>query len=332
MLPNRAVLGRFDGQTSCLAFATSAGKVLLHNPHESSLVAKKQQPRLNINKQITALAAGPLLPNSTRDVLLIGTPTFLQCYDVEQNRDVFFKDVPDGVHCIVVGACGSHPDSLVVIGGNCSVQGFDCTGKEVLWTVTGGNVTALALADVDEDGCPELLVGSDDADIRVYRDDELVQQIAEADVVVALAGLSDKRFAYALRNGTIGVYQGFTRLWRVKSKHSVSSIIAFDLNTDSVAELISGWSNGKVEARNAATGDVMARDNLGSAVAGLLRGQLRDNEGDLELLAVSAEGQASGSYALLSFLLVCSHCCPRSVITRSSWHDVMPIRPTNTLR
>lgn len=293
------MLGRFDGQSSCLAFATSAGKILLHNPHESNLVGTSRQPRLNINKQITALAAGALLPNSTRDVLLVGTPNFLQCYDVEQNRDVFFKDVADGVNCMVVGPCGSHPNSLVVVGGNCSVQGFDATGKEVLWTVTGGNVTALALADVDEDGSNELLVGSDDADIRIYRDDDLVQQIPEADVVTALAGLGGKKFAYALRNGTIGVYQGTTRLWRVKSKHSVAAILAFDLNNDSVAELISGWSNGKVEARNCSTGDVVARDNLGSGVAGLLTGQLRDSSGDLELLAVSSEGQVRQALAAI---------------------------------
>eukprot|EP00878_Enallax_costatus_P027508 GHUV01029628.1.p1 GENE.GHUV01029628.1~~GHUV01029628.1.p1 ORF type:complete len:250 (+),score=81.80 GHUV01029628.1:663-1412(+) len=200
---------------------------------------------------------------------------------------------------MVVGTCGSYSSSLVVVGGNCSVQGFDSTGKEVLWTVTGGNVTALALADIDEDGSNELLVGSDDADIRVYKDDELVLQIPEADVVTALVGLGGKRFAYALRNGTIGVYQESTRLWRVKSKHTVSGTVAFDLNNDGVIELISGWSNGKVEARQAHTGDVVARDNLGSGVAALLTGQLRDQQGELELLAVSSEGQVSGPPAKL---------------------------------
>lgn len=291
VLLNRAVLGKFDGQTSCLAFATSAGKILLHNPHESNVAGSSRQSRLNINKQITAVSAGPLLPNSTRDVLLIGTPNFLQCYDVEHNKDVFFKDVADGVNCMVVGSCGTFDNSLVIVGGNCSVQGFDATGREVLWTVTGGNVTALALADIDEDGSNELLVGSDDADIRIYKDDELVLQIPEADVVTALVGLGGKRFAYALRNGTVGVYQDSTRLWRVKSKHTVSGTIAFDLNNDGSVELISGWSNGKVEARQAHTGDVVARDNLGTGVAALLTGQLRDQQGELELLAVSSEGQ-----------------------------------------
>ena len=38
-----------------------------------------------------------------RDVLLIGTPNNLLAYDVEENRDLFFRDVPDGVTSCLVG-------------------------------------------------------------------------------------------------------------------------------------------------------------------------------------------------------------------------------------
>ncbi len=118
----------------------------------------------------------------------------------------------------------------------------------------------------------------------------MIIQITEADQITGLAGLGGSRFAYALRNGTIGaglvgfwerllcvaygssigcnhktaavsqpanrrprtqiappgVYDGATRLWRVKSKHGVMAVAAFDLNEDGVAELVSGWSNGRV--------------------------------------------------------------------------------------
>jgi Bardet-Biedl syndrome 2 protein len=140
----------------------------------------------------------------------------------------------------------------------------------------------------------ELLVGSDDADIRIYKDEDLILQIAEADVVVALAAVQGRRFAYALQNGTIGVYEGSTRLWRVKSKHSVSALTTFDLNGDGRLELISGWSNGKVEARNCSTGDVVGRDGMSSGVAGVMTGALRDAQGEAELLAVSTDGEMRG--------------------------------------
>jgi Bardet-Biedl syndrome 2 protein len=298
-------LGRFDGSTTSIAYATAAGKVFLHNPHENS---SGEQPRLNINKQVTVLGAGPLLANSVRDVLLVGTPTCLHCFDVKQNKDLFYKDVPDGVQCIAVGSYGSQQSMVAVVGGAGSLAAFDSSGGELLWKAINGNVTALALADIDEDGSNELLVGTDDATVRIYKDDELMQQFTEADAVVQLRGLGQgHKWAYALQNGTIGVYESGVRLWRVKSKHSATSLCAFDLGVGSSSKaansnpsrgmphLVSGWSSGRIEARSTTSGEVVARDSLGSCVAALLCGQLRDTDGaELELVAVSTDGELRG--------------------------------------
>ena len=48
---------------------------------------------------------------------------------------------------------------LAVVGGNCSIQGFDHQGNELFWTVTGDNVTSLAFCDADGNGENQLLVG-----------------------------------------------------------------------------------------------------------------------------------------------------------------------------
>lgn len=305
VLSGRAALGRFDGSTTSIAYATAAGKVVLHNPHDNN--GSGEQPRLNINKQVTSLGAGPLLPNSLRDVLLVGTSTCLHCYDVKHNRDLFYKDVPDGVACMAVGSYGSQHSMVAVVGGAGSLAAYDSSGAEVLWKAGSGSITALALADVDEDGGNELLVGSDDATIRIYKDDELLQQYTEADAVVQLAGLGQgRKWAYALQNGTIGVYESGVRLWRVKSKHSATSLCAFDLGVGSsssgsgnsgggLSHLISGWSSGRIEARSASSGEVVARDGLSSGIAALLRGQLRETDGgEQELVAVSTDGELRG--------------------------------------
>lgn len=85
-------------------------------------------------------------------------------YDVKQNADVLFKEVPDGVFSMIVGRVGNVQEPLAIVGGNCSIQvlsltcglhvsicwqGFDCHGEEQFWTVGGDNITALALCDVE---------------------------------------------------------------------------------------------------------------------------------------------------------------------------------------
>ena len=50
--------------------------------------------------------------------------------------------------------------------------------------VTGDNVTSLAFVDFNLDGHKELVVGSEDYDLRVFRGDELLGEISEVDVSI----------------------------------------------------------------------------------------------------------------------------------------------------
>jgi hypothetical protein len=108
-------------------------------------------------------------PYSERDVLVIGTGSTLQVYDVEANADVFFRDVPEAVSAVATGpwplpasvgretaaiaalSTTSYPGSgpFVFAGGNCTLAAFEAGGREGAWGVTGDVVTALAFADVD---------------------------------------------------------------------------------------------------------------------------------------------------------------------------------------
>ena len=46
---------------------------------------------------------------------------------MEDNSDVFDKDIPDGLNTLIVG---KFPSQLVISGGNCSLNGFDYSGDE----------------------------------------------------------------------------------------------------------------------------------------------------------------------------------------------------------
>ena len=62
----------------------------------------------------------------------------------------------------------------------------------------------------------QLVVGSDDFDLRVFKDDAIIDETSESDAIVALQPVGGKRFAYALANGTLGVYENLERIWRIK--------------------------------------------------------------------------------------------------------------------
>nr|KAF6406154.1 Bardet-Biedl syndrome 2 [Molossus molossus] len=301
--PRMVAIGRYDGTHPCLAAATQAGKVFIHNPHTRSQHFNAprvfQSPLesdvslLNINQAVSCLTAGVLNPELGYDALLVGTQTNLLAYDVYNNSDFFYREVADGANAIVLGTLGDISSPLAIIGGNCALQGFDHEGNDLFWTVTGDNVHSLALCDFDSDGKKELLVGSEDFDIRVFKEDEIVAEMTETEIITSLCPMYGSRFGYALSNGTVGVYDKTARYWRIKSKNHAMSIHAFDLNSDGVCELITGWSNGKVDARSDRTGEVIFKDNFSSAVAGVIEGDYL-LDGHAQLICCSVDGEIRG--------------------------------------
>ena len=175
-----------------LTYGTSGGKINIHNPYSSTSGNPNsdgdyEESSLNIKKVITSISAGRLSPSSvstigskrssSADVLFVGTLTNLMCYDVDMNCDVFYISVPDGINTCTVGklnGAGAEGGRVAYVGGNCSIQAFDDSGKEVYWSVTGDNVNCIEFMDVDGDGEDELVVGSDDYAIRGFKDEDIV--------------------------------------------------------------------------------------------------------------------------------------------------------------
>lgn len=108
-----------------------------------------------------------------------------------------------------------------------------------------------------------------------------------------MCAIGPQTFAYALSNGTVGVYQKKERLWRIKSKNQAVSILSFDINNDGVTELVTGWTNGKLDARNIENGEVLFRDNLVHSIAGILSVDY-NLDGILELIVCTVEGEIRG--------------------------------------
>lgn len=94
------------------------------------------------------------------------------------------------------GKVGDIEVPLVIVGGNCAIQGFGHLGTEQFWTTTGGNVTCLVLIDVEEDGKNELLVGSDDYTIYIYQEEEVLNELQETHEVTGLCRMINTTYGF----------------------------------------------------------------------------------------------------------------------------------------
>ncbi|XP_054718944.1 Bardet-Biedl syndrome 2 protein homolog [Uloborus diversus] len=302
ILPHRVTIGKYDGVHPCITAATASDKIFVHSPHRNSLRKGGRWANaeltgdlslLNINQSITCVAAGAMKTDSKCDILVVGTATNLLAYDVENNTDLFYKDVHDGANCVLIGHLGARDKPLAIVGGNCSLQGFDCEGNDAYWTVTGDNVSSITLCDFNHDSFNELIVGSEDFDIRVFRNDVIIAEMTETESVTGLCKVMGQHFGYALANGTVGVYKGLERSWRIKSKNQAICLNSFDIDGDGVPEIITGWSNGKIDARNVQTGEVVFKDNLSHCIAGIVKGDYRLS-GKEELIFCATDGEIRG--------------------------------------
>lgn len=91
-----------------------------------------------------------------------------------------------------------------------------------------------------------MVVGSEDYDIRVFREDQLIAEMQETETIVSLCPFAGPRFGYALSNGTVGVYERSARHWRIKSRNIAVVLQSFDVYGNGLDELVTGWSSGKV--------------------------------------------------------------------------------------
>ena len=139
------------------------------------------------------------------------------CYDVIENKTLFNNEVDNGVYCAISGMFSTFDNPLVIVGGNCSLQGYGIQGEEQFWTVTGGNTLSLVLNDVDDNSFNEIIAGTDDYMIRYIKKEQNINEIDEIKKISQIYSISNNKFVYSLDNGTVGLYHR-EKLNRTKKK------------------------------------------------------------------------------------------------------------------
>lgn len=283
-------------------YRLSIFQVLIHCPHRRTGISNARVTwsevqhdiaTLTFSHPVTALQSGKLIPNDDHDILVIGSPTHVLAYYVDNNVDVFYKEMREGCRSIVIGQFASFQHSIVLVGGSACIRGFNHDGSEVFWIVTSANVNCMLLIDINKDGKNELIVGSDDGTIRIYREEQMIQEFVESEFIQNLMQLGPQQFAYTVNNGTVGVYEESIRLWRIKSKNRALSLSSYDLLGMGVAQLITGWDNGKLDVRDPQSGDVLYKLYFANAVTGIVRADYR-GIGKHDLICCTQDGEVCG--------------------------------------
>jgi Bardet-Biedl syndrome 2 protein len=270
-------LGKYDGEKFSISYASLGGKIIIFSPNEKQNLTsvgggqgkfqnnssnnqssqKSKDIVLTLNKEINSIAYGKGDFNSNKNYLFIGSPSSLMCYDVLENKTIYNKEIEDGVYCLITGSYATFQKPLVIIGGNCSLQGFDIDGEEQFWTVTRGNTLSIALNDVDDDSIQEAIVGTDDYFLAYIKKEQNISEVQEDNKVTLIYSVSNNKFIYGLENGTLGLYYRNKRVWKFNHNSKPNSVVVCDINRDNQEEVISGWSNGKVKVHTLYKGEIL---------------------------------------------------------------------------
>lgn len=291
----KVAIGKLDGKNPSLACATTGGRVMVHTSTKDAKSERKDIEFLNIKHDPTTLAIAPVLGNYEHEHLLVGSQTTVMAYDVVKNRELFYKETTDPVMALAFGPVDTSSAGLTLIGGNCSVLGFDAEGTEHYWTVTGDIVSALMC--VNWTGSPAIVAASEDFELRAFRGEEVLATITEAEKCTHLHAVGSKpgRFAYSLSNGTVGMYQEQERAWRFKSKNQCTSLATCDMDFDGVDEVLCGWNNGKLDVRadGSRGGESVFKETYSTPVSAIVTGDYRMDGRTMPLIC-TYDGEVRG--------------------------------------
>lgn len=306
---------------------------MIHCPHRRSGISNSRVTwsetqhdvaTLTLSQPVTALKSGKFIPNDDREILLIGSPTHILAYHVDNNTDVFYKEMKEGCRSLVVGNFSSFSMPVILVGGNSCVRGLDSDGNEIYWIVTGVSVNCMALIDINKDGKNELIIGTDTSAIKVYSGEQLLYEFTESGAIQNLSQLGNQQIAYTVMSGTVGVYEENLRLWRIKSKNRATSISSYDLLGMGSQQLITGWDNGKIDVRDPLTGDVLFKISMPYSISGIVRADYR-GIGKKDLICCAQDGEVRG------FTTSKTNLAPISLLEQEQIKDLLSLKQSLTL-
>lgn len=211
ILPSMGISGNFGGNGTCFSYVTTSKRVLVFDTSFNSLDDSKSY--INAGQKINCLDT---IRIREHEYVVIGTDNSLLVFDVMQNSQLFSVLVDDGVFSIAV------IDGVIYTGSNCALFGYDISGDEVFWTVTGDVVTAMCGCVLNKNN--SILVATNDLKISVFVGEESKREMEISSKCLMIRECGVDKFVAAFESGVVTFYDNLQRVWSYSTQNSIIGI------------------------------------------------------------------------------------------------------------
>lgn len=146
------------------------------------------------------------------------------------------------------------------------------------------------------------MVGCEDGQIIVYKDDAMLYELDASAPVSHLASFGVRHFAFALRNSSFGVYSRNQQLWKDRYKEQVVGLCAV-FNNSNIQDigLVVGFKDGSVQVRHHGSGQTLHTLDLEGSLAAIFRSNYVKINKD-QIMTVRKDGRVNGFNPSWDFL------------------------------
>lgn len=275
-IPFLTTVGNYTKNGSCFAVAASAKRMCIF---DSTTDEDTKKTFIKVGQKITCVAS---CKYQDHEAIVIGADNSIQLFDVEKNTQVFNTLISDGASalCIV-------DSQQIYVGSNCSILGYDFTGDEVFWTVTGDIVSAMCEITWDNQKC--LLVASNDQMIRLFNGEEAIRERKVHDNVSFLAAIGPNKYAISFTSGSVALIDGVQKVWDIASSGQIVGMQIVDYAGGGKRDIAIATAEGTVAIIDVANGHFTRADDLGLRIAGLHLNDFK-NDKHMCLIVIGQQG------------------------------------------
>lgn len=254
-IPFLTTVGQFTIGGNCFAVAASAKRICVF---DSSVDSETKNTYIKVGQKITCITS---CKYRDHEALVIGADNSVQLFDVDKNTQIFNTLIPDGASalCIV--------DSQIYVGSNCSILGYDFSGEETFWTVTGDIVSAMC--EIVWDGQKCLLAASNDQMIRLFNGEEAIRERKVHSNVSFLASLGPNKYAVSYESGSVSLIDGVQKVWDIAAPGQIVGMQVADYSGSGRKDIAIATAEGNINVVDVSNGNVTRSDDIGIRISGL---------------------------------------------------------------